>query len=116
MFTIHLHNLEFFSFHGLHQEETVLGNRFLVTLDVNADIPGDIKSVSDTIDYSAIYAIVKKHMDRPRPLLEQVASGIADEIIAMSSDVGSVRLTIKKMHAPIPQFRGEAGVSFSRTR
>lgn len=116
MYTIHLHNLEFYSFHGIHQEEAVLGNRFLVTLDVNADIPGEIKSVTDTVDYSVIYAIVKKHMELPRPLLEQVASGIANEIIAMSAQVSSVQITIKKMHAPIPRFRGEVGVSFSRTR
>ena len=116
MYTIHLHNLEFFSFHGVHEEESVLGNHFLINLDVNTDIQGEISSVSDTIDYSVIYTIVKNHMDRPRPLLEQVASGIADEIITMSSLVKSVQITIKKMQAPIIQFRGEVGVSFSKTR
>ena len=34
MITVHLHNLQFNSFHGIHAEEKILGNEYLVDASV----------------------------------------------------------------------------------
>ena len=116
MYTIHLHQLEFFSHHGVYAEETLLGNKFQVSMDVYTDLKDPIGSVQETIDYSVIYSIIQRHMNQARPLLEEVAASITDDVLLISPRITSITITIKKMHAPISQFKGEVGVSFTRHR
>lgn len=116
MITIHLHNLQFHAFHGVHPEEAVLGNRFIVSMDVQTGIKENVLSVEDTVDYSAIYSIISKHMQQTVPLLEQLAANITEEVHALSNKILSSTITIRKMNAPIEKFQGEVGVSYSKSR
>ncbi|MEP7109439.1 MAG: dihydroneopterin aldolase [Ferruginibacter sp.] len=112
MITIHLHDLLFHSFHGVYEEEKILGNEFEVSADVVVDAPGLITALRQTVDYSTIYDIIKNRMLQSTSLLETVAQELGLAIYAIDQRVKSVNITIKKLSPPIENFRGIVGVSY----
>ena len=48
---IHLHNLKFFSHHGIHEEEKILGTAFEVNVEVEIKHNDRIDTIHQTIDY-----------------------------------------------------------------
>ena len=81
MLTVHLHKLLFNGFHGIHDEERILGNEYEVNCDVefheNVDV---IMHIDDTINYVTIDQIIRRRMAIPTPLLETVIMEIGNEI------------------------------------
>lgn len=61
MFTIHLNKLTFFAHHGLHDEEAITGTNFEIDLSIKFDIPGNVTSIHQTINYTNVYEVVKKY-------------------------------------------------------
>lgn len=114
MFTIHLHNLKFFAYHGLYEEERKAGNNFEMDVDVVADIPGTVTKLEHTIDYAVVYSIIDTRMKQSTPLLETLVHDLAEKIHAYDERVRSVNITIKKLSAPIKFFNGVVGVSYKK--
>ena len=112
MFTIHLKNLKFFSFHGIHDEEKILGNDFVVDVDIKINPPDNIDSLHQTINYADVYELVKKRMAIPTPLIEKVAKEMADEIHHMDNRVHSIQISVFKLHPPIAGIEGSVGVTW----
>lgn len=115
MFTINLNQLEFFSYHGLHEEERVIGNTFLVDLELAFEAGGNIQGIEQTIDYSAVYSLVKNRMAKPALLLETLAQDIVSGIHGLDSRISFVRVSITKKSAPITGLQGNVGVSCSQS-
>ena len=114
MFTIHLHNCRFFAHHGLFKEEVVVGAGFEISLSASFEETGLITSMKETINYVAIYELVKKHFNQPRQLLETLAQEIAADIYTLDSRIKSIEIHLKKLNPPIANFTGNVGVSFSK--
>jgi dihydroneopterin aldolase len=112
MFTIQLNNLKFFSFHGLHEEERVLGNEYEVNAGVTFTETDAIAALDQTIDYVKVYNIIKQRMEMPTALLETVAQDLAQLIYTADKRITSISISIKKMHPPIVAFAGNVGVSY----
>jgi dihydroneopterin aldolase len=117
LLTIHLNNLLFHAYHGLYEEEQILGNNFEVNITIHQlKVPQKINSIDDTIDYSKVYEMVKMQMTVPTPLLETVAQKICTTIIAQFNLVDWVKCSITKINPPIIQFQGTVGISFEMKR
>lgn len=114
MLTIHLHNLKFFAYHGLYEEEKKTGNNFEMDVDVVADIPGAITKLEQTVDYAVVYQIIESRMKQPTALLETLVQDLADKIHEHDSRIKSVSISIKKLSVPIKNFNGIVGVSFKK--
>ena len=117
MFTIHLQNLQFKSFHGLYAEEKILGNHFEVNVMVKylpKKLP--IKSIEQTINYQDIFAIVEQQMSIPTALLETLVVDIANDISRQFSMVKEVDICIAKKNPPISNFIGNVAVSYQIKR
>jgi 7,8-dihydroneopterin aldolase/epimerase/oxygenase len=112
MFTIQLNNLKFFSFHGLHEEERILGSEYEVNAAVTFTGADAITTLNQTIDYVKIYGIIKQRMEMPTALLETVAQDLAQLIYTADKRITSISISIKKMHPPIIAFTGNVGVSY----
>lgn len=115
MITIHLHNLKFYSFHGVHEEETLLGNEF----EVNADVEfheeiAEINSLSHTINYADVYEIIKTRMHIPAALLETVVMDIGNSIQEKYNNARRIHISLKKTHPPIEGIEGSVGVSWHK--
>ncbi|MBR1593544.1 MAG: dihydroneopterin aldolase [Alloprevotella sp.] len=102
---IRLHNLRFRARHGCLPQERVVGGDYSVSLllEVNVD---DAATAHDdlrgTVDYAAVYEVVKREMEKPSNLLEHVAARIGKGILRDFSRVASVEVTVKKCAPPIP--------------
>ena len=114
---IRLEKIRTYSYHGLHTGEEILGGEFEINLSAHytpLELP--IINLSDTVDYSALYELVKTRMQKPALLLETLATEIAAEILAKFSLVEEVNISIYKLHPPIPHFQGRVGVAFTLKR
>lgn len=116
MMFIHLHDVVFHAFHGVHAEEKLLGGDFVVNLTAGFNAPARIYHLDETVNYVAVYEIVKDRMLKPSALLETIAVDIAAEILAQFSIIVEVQISITKKHPPIPSFVGSVGVSYSLKR
>lgn len=114
MFTIHLHNLRFFSFHGIHEEERILGNEYEVNVDVAFDEKGAITKIDDTINYVKVFGLIKQRMNIPTPLLETVAQDIADKVYAADNRVRSISVSVEKKNPPIANIQGSVSVTYTK--
>jgi dihydroneopterin aldolase len=114
MITVHLHNLLFAGYHGVHDEERVLGNTYELNIDVAIDAKEHITQLHQTADYVVIYEIVKKRMASPSALLETVAQDLTDLIHIYDNRIKSVSVSIKKLNPPIVNFQGTVGVSYKK--
>ena len=115
MITIHLHNLKFYSFHGVHEEERILGNEY----EVNADVQfheqhAEINSLSQTINYADVFEIIKIRMHIPTPLLETVVMDIGNSIYEKYNYVRLINISLKKIHPPIKGIEGSVGISWHK--
>ncbi|MGC4103505.1 dihydroneopterin aldolase [Ferruginibacter sp.] len=114
MFTIHLNNLRFFAFHGLYQEEKILGNEYEVNAEVTLVTHEAVTELHQTINYVKIYDIIKQRMQTPTALLETVAQELTDDIYSSDKRITSIYINIKKVYPPIAAFRGSVGVSYKK--
>lgn len=117
MLSIHLHKIRLFAYHGIHAEEKILGNSFELDLTIRYQpekLP--VQHLSESIDYVAVYDLVKKRMTIATPLLETVVTEMAISILKTFALAEEVEITIRKTHPPIAQIEGSVGVSFAITR
>jgi dihydroneopterin aldolase len=113
-FIIELKQLYFFSFHGLYEEERKVGGEFVVDLFVKYPEEKQITSLSQTINYAALYAIIKEEMNQPKDLLETLAQSIAEKIHTAYPSVNEIDIRIEKKNPPIVGFVGSVAVSFKK--
>ena len=99
---IYLIGLECFGRHGCSNEEQILGQRFLVDLELEIDLSKVNDEISNTIDYVDVAELTKSIVNGPkRKLIETVAVEIADLILEKFSKVKSVKVILHKPHSPI---------------
>jgi dihydroneopterin aldolase len=117
MLKIELHNLHFHGYHGVHEEEKKAGGDFEVNL-VARFIPQHIPvlHLDETLDYTKLYELVKKRMDKPTWLIETLATEIAEEIFKDFAMVEEIEVEIKKLNPPIPFFNGYVAAVYSGKR
>lgn len=115
MIKVQLHNLQFNSFHGIHEEEKILGNDYVVNVSVEFSEKTEvINSIHETINYAEIYKIIKLGMDTPTPLLETVIMEVGKKIHHKFPELHSANISIEKMHPPIEGMQGSAIVTWQK--
>jgi dihydroneopterin aldolase len=113
MLKIELSKLQFHAYHGVHEEERKTGGDFEVNLVVYfKPVVLPVRHLNETIDYTQLYAVVKKRMECRTVLLETLATEIADEILSRFLMVLQVEVSIKKLNPPIPFFNGSVAASY----
>jgi 7,8-dihydroneopterin aldolase/epimerase/oxygenase len=117
MMQVILKDLRFYSHHGFHKEEALTGGAFVLNVVVWYE-PNELPvvSISNTIDYSEIYAMVSERMQSRTLLLETIATELAARIFDKFPIATEVKIAIDKLHPPIPNFQGSAGVVYQVKR
>ena len=100
---ISLRNVRFRAFHGVLPQERQVGGDFLVTVRVGYPLERAMETdnVDDTLDYSALYALVEREVAEPSNLLEHVAGRIVKAITTSFPEVTSVDLELTKLNPPM---------------
>jgi dihydroneopterin aldolase len=115
MITVQLHNLLFNAFHGIHHEEKILGNEYVVDVILEFHERDEIiEHIDETVNYAQIYDIIKNRMSIPTPLLETVVMKTGNEINQKFPGLNSISISIKKMNLPIEGMQGFAQVCWHK--
>lgn len=103
MGTILLEGMEFFSYHGCFKEEQVIGTKFVIDLSVGLDTTSAEKSdnLNATVNYVALYKVLKSEMAEKAFLLEHVAWRIMESLKVSFPQLTSINLKICKINPPI---------------
>lgn len=99
-----LEGMEFYGYHGTLPEEQVLGQRFIVDVELYLDLSraGKSDNRDHTVSYSSVFKLVESIVrGRPYNLIEAVAEAIAAAVLE-SFPVEDVLVRVKKPHTPVP--------------
>lgn len=114
MLTIQLHQLQFNAYHGLYEVEKINGNQFELDVDIELNTTEGITTLGQTLDYVAVYEIINSRMKQATPLLETLAEDLVALIRLQDERIKSISLIIKKLTAPIPDFKGIVAVKIKK--
>jgi len=112
-----IEEMEFYAFHGHYQEEQIVGNRFLVDLEMEADLsePADSDNLNDAVNYQQAYQIIKNEMRRTKSnLLENIGKRILDALYAEMDGIKEATIRIRKLNPPMGGPIKSVGIKMSR--
>lgn len=109
-----LKDIRLFGFHGVHPLENICGTEFIINIVIGMDNNHTIKTLSDTIDYAAVYDVMKKVFSIPEQLLEVVAKKIFVAIAETFPLAAEIDISILKSNPPIEGFLGQVGVQLKK--
>ncbi len=116
--TIFFKGMTFYGYHGVYPEETRLGQRFVVDLELGLDLAPAARTddLNQTVDYGRVYQVVRELVEgKPCRLVETLAERIADALLA-GFPVEEVRVRVTKPNPPIPGHYDAVGVEIRRSR
>ena len=100
---IRLTDMQFFAYHGVLEQETKVGNNYVVNICMTADLSKacETDNVEDTINYALVYDLVKHEMEQPSKLLEHVAMRIYKAIRDSFPQITTMEVRLAKLNPPI---------------
>ena len=103
MAKIVLEGIEFYAFHGYYAQENKIGNRFVVDVEMEAEVEAASQAdmLSKTVNYEKVYALVEMEMKNPSKLLETVAFNIKNRIVEAFPQLQAVVVRISKYNPPL---------------
>lgn len=103
MSKIILENMEFQAHHGVMEHEKILGNTFLVSVEMDVDTTraGISDLLEDTVNYQMIYQAVKEQIEIPSSLIEHAAQRIANDLMNKFQKIRGLVLTLSKTNPPV---------------
>ena len=101
--SILLHDMRFYAYHGVMEQERRVGGEYLVSLQVEADLSGAVMSdaVADTVNYAELYDVVRQEMVQPSQLLEHVAGRIGQRVLDEFPQVMALTVRVTKCNPPM---------------
>ena len=101
--SIQLHDIRFYAYHGVMEQERRVGGEYLVSLSLEADFSKAVSSdaVADTVNYAALYDVVAREMAQPSKLLEHVAGRIASRVLESFPMIETLCISITKCNPPM---------------
>ena len=100
---IALHGLRFHAYHGVLEQEKVVGNDYEVTIRMDYDFSraAETDNVADTLNYADAYEIVEKTMSVRQNLIESVAWNIGKALLEAFPQVECVEVSVVKKNPPM---------------
>jgi len=113
---IHLEDMEFYGYHGCFREEQIVGNKFVVNLELETDMTkaADSDMIDDALNYQIAYRIVKEEMEVRSNLLEHIAKRILDKLHIELTTLNIAKVRISKMNPPMGGKMKSVSVTMSR--
>lgn len=116
---IFINGFVLFAHHGVHPEETALGQRFIFDVELLLDLRPAAQSdhLDETVDYGAVMSCIARVTETRRcRLLEALAEAVVRELFVVFPSVQAVRLRINKPSAPVPGMFSSMGIEVMRER
>ena len=99
---IQIEGMEFYAFHGHFKEEQIVGNKFIIDLEIETDLEtaGISDRLEDATDYVAACRVVRQEMEKKSKLLEHIAKRILDSLFVNLRGIKHATVKIRKMNPP----------------
>ena len=100
--TIKINNIKIYGYHGLTEEEKILGQKFEIDIEIYFESKSNVNdAIESTIDYSVICNDIKDEFLRVKyNLIEHLGSKIIDRLFEKYNLLYS-KINIRKPNAPI---------------
>ena len=100
---IKIEEMEFYAFHGHFKEEQIVGNKFIIDLEIETDLEkaGLSDRLEDATDYVTACRVVKEEMEKKSKLLENIAKRILDSLYINLKNIKKATVRIRKMNPPV---------------
>ena len=112
-----LKDMAFYGYHGLLKEESVLGQKFFIDIEIETSTKeaGINDDFTKTINYAEVYEITREFTEDKRfNLIEALAENIAAEVLNRFDIAHSVMVRIRKKEAPVKGIFDYMGVEIRR--
>ena len=109
-----LKDIKLFGYHGVHPLENKCGTDFIINIVVGMDNRQPIITLADTIDYAAVFSLVKEVFSTTEQLLEVVADKLCMAIAESFPLAVEIEISILKSNPPIEGFMGQVGVHLKK--
>jgi dihydroneopterin aldolase len=114
-----MENMRFYGYHGVIEEEKLLGQHFFVDAELYLPLrkAGASDDLNDTVNYAAVYDRIRDIVTGERyNLLEALAERICAEVLKGHPMIEKIVLRIRKPEAPIHGIFDNVGVEIERAR
>jgi len=115
---IRLANLTFYGHHGVEDSERQLGGKFSMDIELYCDLreAGRTDDLSKTVDYKAVYGVVREiENSRGYLLLEALAHDVAQALLTRF-ELDAVTVRTRKQSVPLGGLIDHTEVEIHRTR
>lgn len=119
MDTIFIKGIQVHARHGCLPEEQVLGQRFIIHLELDLDLSaaGHSDALQDSVNYAEVYLLAQSIATSERfNLIEALGETICQKLLATFPALHAVCITIEKPSAPIPGIFDQVGITLRRVR
>jgi len=116
---ISIHKIQVFAYHGVFPEEKKLGQKFVISVDLMADLSKVCQSdlIEDGICYGEITERIVLFCQNNRfNTLEALGHKLGENLLFLNKVIESVTIKIEKPNAPIKYLVDHVAVSVTRTR
>ena len=98
-----LRGLRFHAYHGVLEQEKVVGNDYEVSVKMSYDMRRAIATdnVADALNYAEVYEVVKRVMMQPCQLIERVAWRICVVLLNEFPAARNAEVTLVKRNPPM---------------
>ena len=98
-----LSDIEIYAYHGVLPQEKQVGGWYGIgsSLTIADEKATETDALEDTVNYAAVYEVIKEEMAVPSKLIEHAAGRIARRIKNDFTAVEKVCITLTKKHPPI---------------
>ncbi|MGL4818436.1 MAG: dihydroneopterin aldolase [Bacilli bacterium] len=116
---IYVNGMLFYGYHGVFEEETKLGQRFIVDVVAEVDLkkPGTTDDLNYSVHYGEIYAACREVVEgKPYQLIESVAEAVSQRLLTQFPLILQCTVKVIKPDPPIPGYYESVAVEITRGR
>jgi len=113
--TVIVKGLRLLAYHGIAPQEKVVGNEFEIDIELSfiaAKAMND-DDLTYTVSYAQVVSVIRKCMETPSDLVENVVYRIYKALAESFPAVVHGRVTLYKLHPPIPAELEKVGFSYA---
>lgn len=100
---IFVEGIKIYAYHGCFKEETAIGTNFLVNVELDVDLttPSQTDNIFDTVNYQAVFQVIKQQMAIPSKILEHVSQRCIDALFAEFPTIDKIKIKVSKLNVPL---------------
>jgi dihydroneopterin aldolase len=115
---IRIEQMEFYSYHGCFEEERIVGNRFIVDLEMETEMSRACETdrIGDALNYQTAYDLIKEEMKTNSYLLEHIAARILGSLFNSFTQLEKATVKVSKMNPPMGGKINSVSIEITRTK